>query len=108
VGAGARDGICDASYVGAGEGDAVGKGLGLLFAPGLVGVAFAGAFVGLGCGVGVGLVVGLGVAVRLGAANLVPEDAGLALPTGTGVATGPASDAIGLPAESTSPKIRPS
>ena len=83
---------------------------GLLLVPGLVGVALAGGFVGLGLGVGVGLGVAPGdfVGVSVAAAEALGEAEALEVAHSVGDASGPADDGIGLPAESTSPKSNPS
>jgi hypothetical protein len=79
------------------------------FAPALVGVAFAAAFVGLGLGDGLGDDVGPEDSTGVSPEDDVDgEGEGLDKLTSVGDASGPAEDATGLPAESTDPKSSPS
>ena len=90
--------------VGDAAGDGVADGTGLPFLPALVGVAFAGAFVGVGLRVGSG--VALGDVVEGGGEGDLAET----LEVGPTVreASGPADEGMGLPASSTSPNSSPS
>jgi hypothetical protein len=90
--------------VGDAAGDGVADGTGLPFLPGFVGVALAGAFVGVGLRVGSSVTLGDGVGGR-GEGDLAEA---LESAPKVGATSGPADEGMGLPALSTSPNSSPS